>query len=935
MRSRSLYHLWPPLAYLALAVLMTWPLAAGLAVTLPSLGDAQLQAWILAWDAHALATGPAGVWDAPIFYPYAESLATHDSLLPLAALTAPITLAAGPALSYNLLTLLSFALSGWAVFLLADDMLADLGYAAGPRRWAAFVGGAAFAFCAYRMAHLTQLNLLQTYWLPLALFFLRRLLRPPAQGGGRLADALLCGLCAGMQAATALYYAFFAAAALGGYAALFALVALWRRARHGEDLPWVRFGLTLLAGVVAGLVALPFALPYARVYAALAIVRSPRELDGWSAPLRAYLAVPEQNRFYGQLGEAFVGAPELALFPGLMAGVMALLAAGKLLNAARANFSQTFQAGSPLALDALFWPLLALGAFVLSLGTGLRLSRGDAPLPIPLPYLSLWGRLPGFDALRVPARWGWLVSLAVAVAAALALAALLARLRPRVRAAAGTLTLSVALAEQALLPLALPSPAALVAPPLYTWLAEPAQADIQVVLELPAAPNARGADLQRIIARQWHGQAHWKQLPVAYSGAIPFGVSDILRRAESLPAEETLDFLRLIGVDTLVIHADELDAETQARLLDGLAASPLAYPRGVIGASHVFGLRPDPRWEQLLAASGAEATALISADERIPGLAALALARRLETAGVSLYGPARPRYYIALGALPAGMVPAAALLSDAEDPRESGYSPADLIWRAHGLALYQRPPTLLASLALGRPDRGQFHPRHPAALDLEATAGGLRVNGERIGLPEGAGALAVELDVARLRPGTLRANEAKLALPAGLSTATLALAPGERLAIGADDGAMALLRLRVRAAAGPLEPSVMPSDGIVAAAEASFDGAALSLRASAAGAEALLLDVWGAAAADDRPIHLLSGVRPLPADGEIVFEVDLLQPVADWLAQSEPPQDGRYQIYLKDPARPGSPGRPVAKFNIRGGQVTDAEPVPLPLTAVP
>src|SRR5688572_27799741 len=63
---------WPPLAYFALTVLLTWPLAPLAGVALSARGDPQQQAWILAWNAHALRTDPAAVWDAPIFYPYPD-----------------------------------------------------------------------------------------------------------------------------------------------------------------------------------------------------------------------------------------------------------------------------------------------------------------------------------------------------------------------------------------------------------------------------------------------------------------------------------------------------------------------------------------------------------------------------------------------------------------------------------------------------------------------------------------------------------------------------------------------------------------------------------------------------------------------------------------------------------------------------------------------
>jgi len=122
---------------------------------------------------------------------------------------------------------------------------------------------------------------------------------------------------------------------------------------------------------------------------------------------------------------------------------------------------------------------------------------------------------------------------------------------------------------------------------------------------------------------------------------------------------------------------------------------------------------------------------------------------------------------------------------------------------------------------------------------------------------------------------------------------------------------------------------------VVATAEVSFEGPWMEVTVRAGGRGALLLDVRGATAYDDRPVHLLAGAQPIPpAGGPLSFRLDLLNPAAPWLTHSEPPQDGRYIVYLKDAAQPYGPGRPIAKFHVRDGALVDADPVPLPLTTI-
>jgi len=914
---------WPLLAYLALSLLLTWPLVAQLGVRLPGLGDALLQTWVLAWNAHILRTDPAAYWQSPLFYPYPDTAAYNDQHLVQSLVGAPLIWATGnPVLAYNVLVLLSFALTGWAVYLLALDLAAEAAPSAPPAAlaWGAFVAGCAVTFSAYRMAHIEQLNLLQTAWLIFALFALRRLLRPLDARGGRWRDALLLGLCAGLQVATAVYYGFFAGAVLGAYVLLWAGWSLWRRVRFAAPLPWAVLPRLGVAGLLAALIGVPLLLPYLGLYRTLGIVRSPAELENWSAPLRAYVSVPATNWLYAPLGEAVVDSGEMVLFPGLALTGLGLLALGMGVNDRRRGV-----AGMG---DRLFLGLLAGAAMLLSFGTALRLVRYGEPLPLPMPYPLLYSYVPGFGSLRVPARWGWLVTLALALLAAVSLARLLARLRAPWRHLLGAAAVGLILIEQVAFPLPLSQPVLGAVPPIYSWLGMPAQADLTTVIELPVGATPRGAELERIIWRHFYSLEHWKRLPIAYGGLIPFGTVELLRRLQSLPEPEVLGYLQLVGVDTLIIHRDEYDPADLAQLLSGLDALPQLRRRAEVGASLVYTLAPEPG---VVLPPGA---LFVSNDERMPGLPVLGMIRRWEREGRALYGPGRLRFYGPLGAPGAGQVYPYALLAAGDEPATHGYAPAGLLWAGQGLVLYQRNPALLVSLSLAEPVAGQFHSRYPAALELRATPEGLRVGDTLVGWAAPPTALHVELDLVSLGAGTLQAGDDQLALPPGRSMVSLSLPANAPLRIKGGAG-VAVQQLRALAAPEGA-PSIVARSGLVAQAEASYADELLTVDVRGAGAPGVMLEVRGAAARDDRPVLLLAGVQPLPAEGgELRFAVRPLRPEAAWLTGGEAPQDGRYIVYIKDQANPDGPGRPVAKFNLRGGRLADFEPVPLPVTAVP
>ena len=94
---------------------MTYPLVRHLGSALPNdLGDPLLNTWILAWDADRLLHGLRGLWDAPIFYPYTNTLAYSEHLLGIAVLPAPVQwLSGNPVLVYNFAFLLSYVLAGY------------------------------------------------------------------------------------------------------------------------------------------------------------------------------------------------------------------------------------------------------------------------------------------------------------------------------------------------------------------------------------------------------------------------------------------------------------------------------------------------------------------------------------------------------------------------------------------------------------------------------------------------------------------------------------------------------------------------------------------------------------------------------------------------------------------------------------------------------
>jgi hypothetical protein len=162
-------------AYTVIALVATWPLACGLGRDVPwDLGDSVMVMWALAWDCEQLLgvlRGDVGrlatFFDANIFHPAPLTLAYSEHFLPQALQVLPIYATTGnPILCYNLLFLSTFVLSGLGMYLFVRELTGDAR--------AAFMAGLLFAFAPYRIPQSGHLHVLSSQWMPFALYGFRR-----------------------------------------------------------------------------------------------------------------------------------------------------------------------------------------------------------------------------------------------------------------------------------------------------------------------------------------------------------------------------------------------------------------------------------------------------------------------------------------------------------------------------------------------------------------------------------------------------------------------------------------------------------------------------------------------------------------------------------------------------------------------------------------
>ncbi len=599
-------------AYSLLTLALTWPLARGLTRDLPGdLVDPLLNAWIVARDAatltHAIAGHPGALrdfWNAAIFFPQPLALAYSEHLTAQALQILPVyAVWPNPILCYNLLFLSTWALSAFGMFLLIREITGH--------RAAAFLAGLAFGFAPYRIGSLPHLQVLSSAWMPFALygfrrFFATRRIAPLAGGvAAWIAQNLSCG-----------YYLLFFSPIAALYIA-WELTArrLWRDGRT------VAQAIGAIGVVIAA--TLPFLLPYLELRRLGFAARTIDETQKFSADVYGYFTADPHLRLWGSLARAWP-LPEGAVFPGVVVVVLAAAAIAYAWRSARLDVAETpsmwtrvagwtIAAACAAAISLLFGfairvppgrPIFKItdfdrdlltttamiAALVAASGYARAVARRVLTSPVAFftatallamalsfgPTILARGRLvddgtlyavcyrlvPGFDGVRVPARFAMIVALGLAALAGLGAAAIG---RDRRGTAAVWTACALVVLDGCAVPIPIngndttykqahlaPLPDTLApygAPlPVYAFAARlPASS---VLLELPLGEPAFD------VRYMFYGLAHGHRLVNGYSGGSPIGyllLSEMLKDFATSP-DRAWQAVVTSGATHIIVH---------------------------------------------------------------------------------------------------------------------------------------------------------------------------------------------------------------------------------------------------------------------------------------------------------------------------------------------------------------------------------------------
>lgn len=625
------------LTYSVISLVLTWPLARGLGSDVPGdLGDSLLNMWILSWGAEhlpQLLTGGMSwtqFWDANIFHPAPLGLALSEHLFGQVLQILPVYWLTGNIiLCYNLLFISTFVLAAYGTYLLVYDLTGD--------RRAAFVAGLVYGFLPYRIASVPHLQVMSSQWMPFALWGLNRFVTTnsyKALVGGTAALVMQNWSCGYYL----LYFAPFAplfvlhrmwslgtlrnvrtwlgllAAAVGtlvltlpflipytqaqqqfGFERPFGEVvrfsanvwsyvtaseSLWlfgkalRYYPHGEGETFVGFVPWLLAFVaLIALVAAPGSNPEQEVKRGLT---PPSPL--WKRALIVLLAVVVITQFiavvsavvFGGFNVDVLAVPIRARSPQRLLWQFAAAAALLLMVSPRTRVTTMRAARSPLS----FFAVATVLAMWLSLGPVPK--AGDALVSGFGLYGIFYEYVPGFNGVRVPARYAMIAGLFLAVMAGYGMAAIvrggqtprhsILGVRPL---AVGVIALLI-LIEGAAIPLPMngtwgqneATPPARVFPPGspgHRVLGEGVPPVYAAVAALPAGSAITEfpfGDAAWEIRYVYYSAAHWKPITNGYSGSFPPDYSARVARLKDVTINPAASWQSLLdsGSSHVVLH---------------------------------------------------------------------------------------------------------------------------------------------------------------------------------------------------------------------------------------------------------------------------------------------------------------------------------------------------------------------------------------------
>ncbi len=534
-----LYVLLAFLIFFIASIYITFPLIFHLGNFATGLGDELVISWIQNWVIHSVLTNPFSILDANIYYPYQNSLAFSDLFLTSSILAIlPLKIIGEPIVAVNVTLISSLIMLGFFLYLLIQFLTKDF--------LLSILGGVLIIFSPVTLDKIVHIQVLAIQWVPLSILFFFLFIK-----NYRTRYLVLSLLFFVLQT----YNSF-----LPGYFIFFSyliiLIHVFFYNRHSFNLFFVKKNMVIT--IVFFVLLIPVALPYYQVSREFSYVRDIREAIHFALQPQDLLYPNQYSRLQNDL---------IKIFP-----------ANRLSRNGYLGF--TFSVLSAVILVIFFIKFkkkeIIFNSFIVIAIFGLVMSFGPAlhwngqtihkPLPIPLPYALFYYIFPGFQGLRNSARWEMLFALMMAVSICLFLFSASKKAKKLTRVIVYTLLIASVIAEYNYPMKFVKVVQTKDFPKVYAWLKH-LPGNVKII-EMPVY----NWNLQPFVSsertREYYSAIHFKKMVNGASGFSPPPWQNmVLNLLANFPSNETMNSLRSMNINYIIVHKKEYDMLKESHLL--------------------------------------------------------------------------------------------------------------------------------------------------------------------------------------------------------------------------------------------------------------------------------------------------------------------------------------------------------------------------------
>jgi hypothetical protein len=526
--------------YFILVAFLFWPAITNLSDhIIGGIGDPMFLVWNMGWNIHSIVTLHIdGIYNANIFFPYPETLAYSDNLFFPSLVGVPIYILTNSYVTtFNIVCLLFFTLMAYSSYLLVKELTQSFTFA--------LVGGIIYCFNAYQFHLIYHLQLIAgACWIPLSFLALIKY-----HNSYRAKYLAFFGLSFILLSLSSAYYMVYTAVSVF----IFECFIVTTKKLFSD--PKIRLKYFTHMSILILAVSVPILivyLPYQDLKETMGFVRSVTESEFFSITLGSFSRRPTGNMLWDHvvhLKESLVHSRGEVAFIGLFPTILAVCGFVYLVIS-RKSRDNTY-----------FYAIGAVGFFALLASFGpILLSIGKVTIYGPFALLRL---LPGFESVRVPARFMVFVYLCIAVFSSYGLS-FLNSLKKGLRLVLLPIFIIGVLAESIYYPIQIDRiPYNAGYPGVYRYINTKPKGP---VAEFPVSvfDNKSPLFTPRIdpLYMYW-STSHWNPLMNGYSGFFP---PLYVNRIMNGTVEEQVGVAESIGVRYLVLHKDMMDKETATRI---------------------------------------------------------------------------------------------------------------------------------------------------------------------------------------------------------------------------------------------------------------------------------------------------------------------------------------------------------------------------------